>query len=452
MKAIAAILLLAGSAAGQQAAYGQCGGTGYSGETSCVSGYECTSYNPYYYQCVPGTASAAPTSTSKTSAAATTTGTSKAATTTSSVNTGSTALSTKTSSSTAVPASTSFAKTNGLLFEIDGVTKYYAGTNCYWCGFLTANADVDHVFADIAASGLKIVRVWGFNDVNTIPSTGTVWFQFLSASGSQINTGAYGLQRLDYVVSSAAAHGLQLIINFVNNWSDYGGINAYVNAFGGSASTWYTNTGAQAQYQAYIQAVVSRYKNSTAVFAWELANEPRCSGCDVSVIYNWAAATSKYIKSLDPNHMVTMGDEGFGPLTGGDGSYPYQTSAGGYTWVDDLNITTLDFGTLHLYPDSWGQPYDWGNLWVSTHGAACANANKPCLLEEYGGTNNCTIENPWQNTALSTDGIAGDMFWQYGDTLPSCSCQTSQDGNTVYYNQGNWDCMVTQHIAAINAS
>lgn len=50
--------------------------------------------------------------------------------------------------------------------------------------------------------------------------------------------------------------------------------------------------------------------------------------------------------------MVTIGDEGFGPLTGGDGSYPYTTSAGGYTWVDNLNITTLDFGTLHLYPDS----------------------------------------------------------------------------------------------------
>lgn len=70
------------------------------------------------------------------------------------------------------------------------------------------------------------------------------------------------------------------------------------------------------------------------------------------MIYNWAKNTSEYIKSLDSNHMVTMGDEGFGPLSGGDGSYPYTTSAGGYTWADNLNITTLDFGTFHLYPDS----------------------------------------------------------------------------------------------------
>ena len=33
-----------------------------------------------------------------------------------------------------------------------------------------------------------------------------------------INTGEYGLERLDYVVQSAEAHGISLIINFVNNW------------------------------------------------------------------------------------------------------------------------------------------------------------------------------------------------------------------------------------------
>lgn len=54
--------------------------------------------------------------------------------------------------------------------------------------------------------------------------------------------------------------------------------------------------------------------------------------------------------------MVTIGDEGFGPLTGGDGSYPFTTSAGGYTWADNMNITTLDFATFHLYPDSCKPP------------------------------------------------------------------------------------------------
>lgn len=50
--------------------------------------------------------------------------------------------------------------------------------------------------------------------------------------------------------------------------------------------------------------------------------------------------------------MVTMGDEGFGPLPGGDGSYPFTTEAGGYDWQMNLGIADLDFATLHLYPDS----------------------------------------------------------------------------------------------------
>lgn len=107
-----------------------------------------------------------------------------------------------------------------------------------------------------------------------------------------------------------------------------GGANSYRRSvYGGSHTTWYTNSAAQAQYRTYIKAVVSRYITSTAVFAWELANEPRCSGCSTDVIYKWAADTSAYIKSLDSNHMVTLGDEGFNP-SAGDGSYPYQTSEG----------------------------------------------------------------------------------------------------------------------------
>ncbi|KIM98445.1 glycoside hydrolase family 5 protein [Oidiodendron maius Zn] len=426
------IVLLAVAVSAQQSAYGQCGGTTYTGPTSCTAGYTCTSYNPYYYQCVPGMERSIVITTSTTTA--------KSSTTT-----------VKSSTTTSISTSTGYPKTSGLFFDIDGKAEYYAGTNCYWCGFLTADGDVDQVFADIASSGLKIVRVWGFNDVNTIPSTGTVWYQYLSESGSQINTGAYGLERLDYVVSSAESHDIKLIINFVNNWSDYGGIAAYVAAFGGNSSTWFTDSASQAQYQAYIKAVVSRYTTSSAILSWELANEPRCSGCDVSVIYNWAAATSKYIKSLDPNHMVTIGDEGFGPTTGGDGSYPFTTSAGGYNWQTNLEIETLDFATFHLYPQSWGTSSTWGNLWITTHAAACVNASKPCLLEEFGYSDECSVESVWQSLSLDTTGMAGDMFWQYGDVLPSCNCETSQDGNTVYFNTTDWTCFVTNHIEAIEA-
>ncbi len=115
------------------------------------------------------------------------------------------------------PRATSYPSASGLSFNIDGTVKYYAGTNSYWIPFLTNNADVDLVMGHLQSAGLKILRVWGFNDI-TSPTSG-VWFQsFISDQPVQINTGVNGLQRLDYVVSSAEAHDIKLIINFVNYW------------------------------------------------------------------------------------------------------------------------------------------------------------------------------------------------------------------------------------------
>ncbi|KAK4144570.1 glycoside hydrolase superfamily [Dichotomopilus funicola] len=339
--------------------------------------------------------------------------------------------------------------TDGTRFSIDGETGYFAGTNSYWIGFLTNNADIDTTLDHISESGLKILRVWGFNDVNTKPGTGTVWYQLLSASGSEINTGADGLERLDYVVQSAEQRGVKLIVNFVNNWDDYGGMNAYVKAFGGTKEGWYTNANAQAQYKKYIEAVVSRYASSDAIFAWELANEARCNGCDTDIIYQWATDTSAYIRSLDATHMITLGDEGFG--LPGDTSYPY-TYGEGVDFVKNLGIKDLDFGTFHLYPDSWGVPTSFGDGWISNHAAACKAAGKPCLLEEYGSNASCDIQAPWQKTSLSlaADGMSADLFWQWGDNLSNG--QTSNDGNTIYYGSDLATCLITNHVADIKAA
>ncbi|OCH94715.1 endoglucanase [Obba rivulosa] len=58
----AILLAFVSAALAQQTEWGQCGGIGWTGETSCVSGTVCTELNDYYSQCLPGTA--APSSTS----------------------------------------------------------------------------------------------------------------------------------------------------------------------------------------------------------------------------------------------------------------------------------------------------------------------------------------------------------------------------------------------------
>ena len=77
-----------------------------------------------------------------TTAFKTTTTTSKAAAPTTTASSGSSGSS---------GGSGSYVTRSGTKFNIDGHVGYYAGTNAYWIGFLTNNADVDKVMADVAA-------------------------------------------------------------------------------------------------------------------------------------------------------------------------------------------------------------------------------------------------------------------------------------------------------------
>lgn len=78
------VTLLAGSALAQQSVWGQCGGIGWSGATSCVAGSCCKTQNDYYAQCTPGAGCAGATGTTMTTATSRPTTTTSRTTSTSS--------------------------------------------------------------------------------------------------------------------------------------------------------------------------------------------------------------------------------------------------------------------------------------------------------------------------------------------------------------------------------
>ncbi|PQE18271.1 putative 1,4-beta-D-glucan cellobiohydrolase C protein [Rutstroemia sp. NJR-2017a WRK4] len=115
-------IALAPATFAQQPAWGQCGGTGWSGATSCVSGYVCTYSNPYYSQCLPGTASSNP---GTTAVPTTSKGTTSVPTTTKSTSSGFT-TSTKTTSSASSGTTTAAASGNPFVGKQLYVNPYYA--------------------------------------------------------------------------------------------------------------------------------------------------------------------------------------------------------------------------------------------------------------------------------------------------------------------------------------
>lgn len=60
-----------------------------------------------------------------------------------------------------------------------------------------------------------------------------VYLHYWDGSAPAFNEGADGLQRLDYVIAKASQLDIRLIIPFVNNWKDFGGMDQYVRWRGG---------------------------------------------------------------------------------------------------------------------------------------------------------------------------------------------------------------------------
>lgn len=381
-----------------------------------------------------------------------------------------------------------FAYTQGTRFMLDGSPFYYAGTNCYYLTFKSQEA-VDSVFKDAEAMGLKVIRVWGNLDVGV--KTGTtdsegkpvftnnndgpgekdgIYFQYFDKDLGKpvINEGKDGLQKLDYALYQAEKHGIKLLITFTNYWDAFGGMGQYIKwaqelgITGLKKDDFYTNETLKGWYKDYVNGLLNhtnpytgrKLKDEPSVFAWELANEPRCNTdaqCKDNILYNWAKEMSEYVKSIDPNHMVALGDEGF--YNKPYGYYnEYTTSnyafygAEGVDFEKLMTIDTLDFGTPHLYLDQWGMKHTGTGqddlLWFKIHGETCAELGKPVILEEFGLTNRTIRDSEYEQwfevlegNVYETVEYAGTNYWMIASYIDG-ALYPDYDQYTVYGPEG----------------
>jgi mannan endo-1,4-beta-mannosidase len=334
-----------------------------------------------------------------------------------------------------------FVTRSGAGFVLDGKPFRYGGTNNYYLHY-TSQLMVDDVFSDAQAMGLPVLRAWTFlecggdkpNSAGACSQGADHWMQRWSnaSNGVVYNTGVNGLQALDRMIATAAQHHIKLILPFTNNWRDFGGMDQYVTWYGLQFhDQFYTDERIKQDYKNWISTLLDhtntvtgvKYKDDPTIFAWELANEPRCinaslptsGNCTADTLVGWATEMSGFIKGIDPNHMVSIGDEGFHPGVGGNsGQWPYNITDG----VDHARLTALpniDFGTYHLYPQGWGQsPADtWGTQWINDHNSVGTSLTKPEILEEFGTTDQGARDatyTAWTN-AVRSGGGDGWMFW-----------------------------------------
>lgn len=350
-----------------------------------------------------------------------------------------------------------FVTAKGGKLVLAGKTYEFAGTNNYYLGY-KSEAMVDAVLDDAAQAGFDVVRTWGFQDLQNPDGSGSVhqnfegvWYQAWDAAAGKpvVNTGADGLQKLDYAIAAAGARGLKLVIPFVNNWNAFGGMDQYVRWAGlDEHADFYTDATIRGWFKNWISTLLNRtnsitgvkYKDDPTILSWELANEPRCTSagvypdgaCDVDTITTWADEMSTYVKKIDRNHLLSAGDEGFF-CRGADAGFG-EDCADGVDTVALASLKNIDMMSMHLYPDHWNTTTAWGTRWITQHAKAAAKIGKPVYLGEFGVIDKATrmpVYNEWLQTIRRT-GVDGALYWILSAEEDSGALYADYDGFTVY--------------------
>jgi mannan endo-1,4-beta-mannosidase len=332
----------------------------------------------------------------------------------------------------------------------------FAGANNYYAIYKSPQM-VDTLFAAAKDSGLEVMRVWGSIDIGTPAGTDSVdgpkegvYFQYWNGTAPAVNEGETGMKRLDYVISQARAAGIRLVIPFVNNWRDFGGMDQYVRWRGGQYhDDFYTDPQIREWYKAWIASVLNRinsytgvrYKDDPTILTWELANEPRCGGsgvyprsaqCTTQTLIDWAADVSAYVKRIDRNHLVSVGDEGF--YCTPDASDWTENCTEGVDTVAFAKLPHIDVMSFHLYPENWGKDTQWGQDWIKRHVRDARRLRKAVMLGEFGLRDKSVrnrIYKQWTDTVLLERGN-GALYWMLADDQDNGTPYPDYDGFTVY--------------------
>jgi mannan endo-1,4-beta-mannosidase len=337
----------------------------------------------------------------------------------------------------------------GQPFRVAGASNYYL--------MYKSRVMVDDVLETAAASGFNVVRMWGALDIGNQDGSGSirgkqegVYFQYWDGTAPAYNDGPDGLEHLDYVIWKAGQLDLRLIIPFVNNWNDFGGMDQYVRWRGGQYhDEFYTDPVIRGWYEAWIAHLLERvnpltgikYKDDPTILVWELANEPRCQAygvyptspaCSTQTLLEWADGVSRYVKRLDRHHLVATGDEGFFCFPDG-ADWTEDCSTG----VDSLalaDLPAIDFLSFHLYPDNWSMSDPgFGRRWIERHIREARRIHEKAMLGEFGLLDRATrnvVYKEWTDTILLNGG-AGALYWMLAGRQDDGTLYPDYDGFTV---------------------
>ncbi|HET8749692.1 MAG TPA: mannanase [Sphingomicrobium sp.] len=377
-----------------------------------------------------------------------------------------------------------FVRREGSRLILDGEPWRYVGTNMWYAAYLGADAaygNRDRLRREldrVAGLGIRSIRILGSSEMS--PLLHSVKPTFRDETNRYNET---LLRGLDFALAEMGKRGLKAVIYLANFWEWSGGFMTYLYWTNGGryinmndpahpwpefpdmSSDFYGSPKAVAMLRDYVRAVVTRrntisglrYSDDPAIQSWQLANEPRPGETPEIVARHmpaylaWIDGTAKYIKSLDPNHMVSTGSEGT------------QGCATSDSCARDAHASpAIDYMTAHIWPQnwSWADPKDLPGTWPTVEkntrdyfarqAAIAAALGKPIVVEEFGFPRDNGSFDPGTPTtykdrfysliyelaeeSMRAGGpVAGTHFWAWsGEGRAQHPDHRFQDGDTNY--------------------
>ncbi|MDR1715960.1 MAG: beta-mannosidase [Prevotella sp.] len=297
-------------------------------------------------------------------------------------------------------------------FFKNGKPYYYIGTN-FWYGAILASEGeggnrkrLIQELDSLSAAGIENLRILvGADGVNGIKSKVEPTLQ--TAPGIYNDTILAGL---DYLLTEMGKRNMSAVLFLNNSWEWSGGYSQYLEWAGhGKAPIpaidgWDTFSEYVKQYPKcdscktlfakHVEFIVTRtnrytnkrYIDDPAIMSWQIGNEPRAFAEENKVAFAlWISDVARQLKRLDPNHLVSVGSEGY---QGCEGDIQL--------WELIHSYNDIDYTTIHIWPYNWGwakkddlhgtlgYSKEQTGIYIQKHLDISARYKKPMVIEEFG--------------------------------------------------------------------